>query len=193
MTLEALANSATLNMVQGQLAPNGIRNEAVLEAFLSLDRAMYLPPFLQAFANIDDNIGDKDGHVMMMRPVALGLMLQYIADEIKTGKVAVIGDGSGYIVDLLTEIGFNPSSIHDEKQLQQNAPWDAILLNGCLSSAPDYLLPHVTENGAIMTIVRPEDSTIGDIKAIGKQGSVTLGQGSAPYIKSLTPPPLFAL
>lgn len=194
MTIEALAGSATLNLVQGQLAPNGIRNETVLEAFLSLDRAAYLPHSLKAFANIDDNVGDKDGHVLLMRPVALALMVQYLADTMsKGGNVAIIGDDSGYIRDVLAYVGFVGFVIHDEQSLKQGAPWDAIIINGSVMTAPHYLFEYSQAEGIVLTLIRPEQSGIGDIVAMSQTQKVILGQGSAPYNKALLPEITFSL
>lgn len=194
MTIEALAGSATLNLVQGQLAPNGIRNETVLEAFLSLDRTSYLPHSLKAFANIDDNVGDKDGHVLLMRPVALALMVQYLADTVsKGGNVAIIGDDSGYIRDVLAFVGFVGFVIHDEQSLKQGAPWDAIIINGCVMTTPHYLFDYTQVEGIVLTIIRPEQSGIGDIVAMSQTQNVILGQGSAPYNKALLPEITFSL
>lgn len=187
-------DSPTLNMVQNQIAPNGVTHEGVLEAFLAHDRASYLPPYAVPRAYADDNVTDKDGRALLLRPTTLALMIQHLARREERGQVAVIGDATGYIRDLLSDLGFAALDVADEAALAAGAPWQAILLNGAVPALPDFLFAHLEERGVVLAIRQPEDAKMGDIVAAGHpRGAVTLGQAGAPCVPGLVPEKEFAL
>lgn len=194
MTLAAFADSPTLNMVQGQIAPNGVTHDGVMEAFLMLDRASYLPNGTQARATMDDNVCDPAGSLLLLRPLTLAWMAQNLARSDQRGQVAVIGDASGYTTDLLRAIGFAAIDIADEAGLSAAAPWQAILLHGAVPSLPSILFPYLEPRGVVLAVVQPEGRAMGDVvAAMGPSSQTVLGQAGAPYVDGFQPQKGFAL
>ena len=185
-------DSPTLNMVQNQIAPNGVTNDGVLEAFLAHDRANYVPSSLQARAYADDNIIADDGALVMLRPLALALMVQHLARQETRGQVAVIGDPTGYVSDVLHDLGFAAIDVADDAALDAGSPWHAIVINGAVEAIPAFLFPHLDAHGIVLTI--QQKGAIGDIVAATTPAAKTvLGQASAPLLPAFVAKKEFAL
>lgn len=183
---------ATVNMVQNQLAPNGIRNDRVMNAFMAHDRAAYVPPHLRAASGCDETVLGEGGAVALLRPLTLALMVQHLADWRDNGKVAVLGDENGYVRDILVTLGFDVVAIVDEHGLQQNAPFDAILINGAIAEAPAYLKPFLTAEGCVLAVIQPTGA-LGEVSAVYADETLPLGQTACPYFAAFRPDEAFAL
>ncbi len=194
MTLAAFADSPTLNMVQGQIAPNGVTHDAVMETFLMFDRAAYLPPIAQARATMDDNVCDATGALLLLRPLTLAWMIQHLARSDQRGQVAVIGDASGYTADLLRALGFAAIDVADEEALGAAGPWQGILLHGAVPALPPILFPYLEPRGVLLAVVQPAGQAMGDVvAAMGASSLTVLGQAGAPYVEGFAPLKSFSL
>jgi protein-L-isoaspartate(D-aspartate) O-methyltransferase len=194
MTLAALADSPTLNMVQGQISPGGVTDDVVLDAFLAYDRAAFVPADVKARANVDDNVCDAQGNLLLLRPLTFALMVQELVAQPGRGQIAVFGDATGYAVTILNEIGFAALPVADEGALQAGAPWQAVLINGAVTALPDYLFDHLEEDGTVLAVVRAPDETVGSIQIVSRiSGPYELGQAGAPYAPGFAPAVGFAL
>lgn len=187
-----MTESPTLNMVQGQIAPNGVTHDGVLEAFLAHDRASYLPAGLAARAYADDNLIDGEGRLVLLRPLTLALMAQQLAKQKTRGQVAIIGDPTGYTSDVLCALGFAAIHVADDAALDAGAPWQAVLLHGSVEAIPAFLFTHMEPLGVVLGIV--QNGVIGDITAaVNPAAKTLLGQASAPQLPGLQAKKEFAL
>lgn len=193
MIPDTLAKDATTNMVQGQLAPNGIRNENVLNAFMALDRGSYVAPHLRAAAYCDETVLGAEGHVELLRPLTLAIMVQHLADWRDTGKIAVIGDNNGYVKDILMYLHFSPVNIADEESLNAGAPYDAVLVNGAIAAQPTFLRQFVTKEGSVLAVMQPKGEAMGNVSAIYADEILEMGQTACPYFEAFRPAETFAL
>ncbi len=189
-----MKNEALINMVQGQLAPNGIQDQSVLDAFLSVDRGAFLTGVPQASAYIDQSVLGNDGELLMIRPLAFAMMVQSMASQFDRGSVAIIGAPTGYEAKVLEKLAFAPVFIADEESLNQGAPWRAILICGAVDTMPDYFTQFLHDIGRVYTVVKDDDYVTGDIIALNKKGYYdVIGQAGVPYVSVLKSPELFTL
>lgn len=166
-------------MVEGQVRPNKVTNEAVLEAIRHVPREKFLPPHLQAIAYVDEDIDLGQGRYLM-EPTVLARLLQ-AADIRKSETVLDIGCGSGYAtavfsqlcrhvtgidqdVKLVTEatrvlsqLGLSRAEIVQENRLQEgyikNAPYDVIFINGSVASVPEKIKMQMADKGGRLVTV----------------------------------------
>lgn len=181
-------------MVQGQLSPNGISEENVLNAFLTIDRAAYLEKHHLASAYVDQNIVSEAGDVIMIKPLVAAHIIQYLVKRYKSGRIAVIGTGTQYEMSLLEKLGFDPVHVNDEISLEANAPYKAIAIFGAVETKPYYFLDFLyDEQGVVCAIVKSDNAVTGDVIVLSVDKKATqIAQAGAPYIRSLKPPEGFS-
>lgn len=190
----ALAESATLNMVQGQIAPNGVTDDGVLGAFLTVDRTAFVPASLAARALCDEDVVGLEGNLLLLKPLTLALMAQYLSQQGARGAVAVIGDDAGYAVEILRELGFAALPVTEESALLNGAPWQAVLLHGAVTEIPSFLFSYLDENGVVLAVRQAVGAAMGDI-VVARPGKdiLFLGQAGAPPLAAFIKVPEFSL
>lgn len=188
------AESATLNMVQCQIAPNGVTHDDVLSAFLSVDRTAYVPTALAPRALCDDDVTGPDGGLLLLKPLTLALMVQHLARQSGRGAIAVIGDETGYVVDLLRVLGFAALPVMEENALLNGAPWQGVLLNGAVADIPAFLFPYLEEGGCVLAVRQAQGAAMGSVTATtSAKDDLLLGQAGAPPLAAFIKPQEFSL
>ena len=86
-------------MLDSQLRPNGIDDEALLAAMETLPRERFLPERLRGIAYVDEDVVLGGGH-FLMEPLVPCALLQ-LADVGKTDKALDVGCGTGYATAVL--------------------------------------------------------------------------------------------
>lgn len=106
-------------MVRTQLKQRGLRNEAVLKAFLTVPREEYVIEKYKG--NAYDDVEAPSGFGQSLdRPYENAIMINALA--IKPGaKVLEVGTGSGYLASLLATIAGNVYSIEIEPEIAEDA------------------------------------------------------------------------
>ncbi len=189
-----MKNEALTNMIQCQLAPNGIQDQSVLDAFMSVDRSAFLSGVPQASAYIDQNVMDEAGELLMIRPTTLATMIQHLAGQFDRGRVAIVGAPTGYEAKLLEKLAFEPTYVSGEETLSSGAPWRAVMICGAVATLPDYFLQFLHDNGRVYSVVIADDSLTGNITVLNKKGYTDIiGQAGVPFVKALQAPELFSL
>ncbi len=106
-------------MVQKQLAERGIKDQAVLNAFLKIPRHKFIPEDGKDSAYEDFPLPIGLGQTIS-QPYIVALMTQYL--QLKPGeKVLEIGTGSGYQAAILRELGAEVYTVERLKPLYQQA------------------------------------------------------------------------
>lgn len=156
------AHSRALAMVQGQIAPQGVTDEHVLQAFVQVDRAAYLPPAQAALAYIDRAVTDGAGQVVLPRPMLAAQMVQSVM-RARPQHVAVLGDAAGYMRDVLIAAGCKDTqAFADAAAFTPRADgWDVILMIHAVPSFPAEWQQHLSPKGQICALVQPIGAPIG--------------------------------
>ena len=96
-------DDARLNMVEGQLRPNKVTDERVIDAFLRLGRELFVPAALGARAYIDDDLPLGGGRYLMQPMVAARLLQAAVVQP--NDSALVVGAGVGYEAAVLALLG----------------------------------------------------------------------------------------
>ncbi len=173
-------------MVDTQLRPNGIHEDVILKAFLSIPREKFLPAHLVSLA-YSDGLLHLDKENILLPPLFLGCFLK----ALKIGEldsVLVIGDRTGYTSALFSMLAGGvvlllPSTLpmQEQMEIQENLAVYALnpvivktgdLKKGFLTHAPyNYIF---VDGGAIPSI---PSSYIAQVEDYGKVAAF-IGQES---------------
>jgi protein-L-isoaspartate(D-aspartate) O-methyltransferase len=170
--------TARINMVKGQILPNNIANEALIEVVTKLPRHIFVPEDKQGIAYIDGRINVGSGRYMLP-PMILAKMVEAL--DIKGNESALdIACGTGYSSAVLANLckkvfaiephadlaskahqNLNKLSIGNviiiSNQLadghEEGSPYDIILINGSVKAVPEKILNQLSENGKLIVII----------------------------------------
>lgn len=176
-TLHESLETQRLSMIQGQLKPNGITNQALIEAFSRIDRRLFVPthtdnPYVDQMIKINNKR-------MILSPLTLGLSIQAL-NITENSKTLVIGCNFGYSLAILSQLtqhtygiekdvtlfsncrkNLNTLEEHvgnsmNDATIQGNAPYDAIIIEGVIERLPKHIIDLLSTSGAIATLTRVE-------------------------------------
>lgn len=160
------------------LRRQGIRDDAVLAAMETIDRAVFVEPDLGELAYEDTALPIPCGQ-MIPKPVVVAQLLGALQmSPGKEDRVLLIGAGSGYMAVLLAQIGRHVWAVDRYQKLVINArarmlelkvenvtlkhadglagwpehkPFDRILLTGAVSGIPEALPAQLSKDGILVT------------------------------------------
>lgn len=166
-------------MVESQVRPNKVTDEAVVEAMRATPREKFLPPALAAVAYTDEDIALGHGR-FMAEPMVVARLLQ-AAQVKKTDNVLDIGCGTGYTTALLSMLAHTVVGIEHDKHMAaegthmmqslglRNAHivqlgdlqrgyadkglYDAIVIAAAVASIPESLKTQLSEDGGRLVTV----------------------------------------
>ena len=167
-TAENYSQTARQWMVDGQLATNKLTDAALEKAFAEIPREAFVPAEFAQSAYVDEPLPLGEGRYMV-EPMALATWLQGLALQ-ATDSVLVLGATTGYSAALMSGIVAS-IAVHDEErfaapckealkalkisnvscpaQAEDNAVYDAILLEGSIEILPETLQQQLKEGGRI--------------------------------------------
>ncbi len=208
---------ARKNMLDCQLATNGIIEPGVLDVFKSVPRELFLPEDKRGAAYVDEDILLAPG-AFCMEPVVHARMVQAANPGIDDA-VLNIGDVTGYssailsglvstVVALESKVGTLDKArgvwdAHDYCNVavvkgaeaegsKEHAPYDLIFINGAVAEIPQNLLEQLGEKGRLVTVVKKPGHVMGCItvaeRVDGENFSTrTLFDAATPYVSGLEP------
>jgi len=168
---------ARLNMVDGQLLPNKIVDERLIDAMGSVPREEFLPKALRGIAYVDEDLRVGEGRYLM-EPMVFARMVQ----EAQIGPedaVLDIGCLSGYSSTILSRLANVVMCLEQDiefiekanqvlvEQRADNAvvvtgaltqgyaaqgPYDVIVIEGCVSTVPQFLKDQLAEGGRLVGV-----------------------------------------
>lgn len=170
--------AARRNMVESQLRPNKVTDDAVLEALAAVPRELYVPEPLRGVAYVDEDIPLGRGR-FLMEPMILARLVQLA--RVRPGDVAlVIGSGVGYGAAVLCRLASRVVALESDSELAQRsmrtlerqgvanvavvegpltagapqlAPFDVILFDGSVDTVPPPILDQLADNGRLVAVV----------------------------------------
>lgn len=171
-------STARNNMVESQIRPNGITENALIDALAQVARENFVPDNRKSTSYADEALKVKEGRYLMS-PMVLGRLLQ-LAEIKETELVLDVGPATGYssaiianmaesVVgieqdtqlceqagDTLLELGVSNVAIicgDHAKGVASEAPYDVIVLNGRVSEVPKALFAQLADGGRLVGVV----------------------------------------
>lgn len=174
-------------MIDGQLKPDGVIDERILEAFAATPREIFVEDHQQDCAYIDEELTLSCGR-FLLSPSVLGRMVQAAAPH-KDDMVLDIGAATGYSTAILARLTQHVISVVEPPALVEwaqsalvslginnatvvndplydgyaaNGPYNLILINGAIEVRPEILFQQLHEGGRLLAISRekPQQSQV---------------------------------
>src|SRR3546814_7419678 len=111
--------AARENMIEGQLRPNKVTDEAILSAMGTVPRERFLPNGKRAVAYVDEDIGLGQGR-FLMEPIVLARLIQAAGVE-PDDLVLDIGCGTGYSAAILALLANTVIALECDERLARQA------------------------------------------------------------------------
>jgi protein-L-isoaspartate(D-aspartate) O-methyltransferase len=170
--------AARLNMVEGQIKPNKVIDQALIDAMMAVPRERFVPADRRGVAYVDEDVAVGGGRVLM-EPRVLGRLLND-ARVTSGSRVLVVGAGTGYSTALLSRLAAKVVALEEDKALLATArgalselgaqrvtlvegrlaegwsaegPYDVILVDGAVAEVPAALLAQLAPGGRLLTVV----------------------------------------
>lgn len=179
---QSLLDKSRYNMIEQQIRPAGILNEAVLEAMMGLSRDAFVAPEYQSVAYSDTEIPIKVAGALSNENMLAPRIEARLAQELQlkpTDSVLEIGTGSGFQAALLSRLCTQVKSIEIDSHIAAFATanlaknhisnvtvevgdaqngwagesYDAIVVTGSLPSIPDDMKYQLAEGGRLIAVV----------------------------------------
>lgn len=164
-------------MLDSQLQPTGVNDTQVLEAFGRVPRENFVPEGLKGLAYMGDDLSLGQGRAMT-QPMVLARLIQALKVE-KDSLALIVGAGTGYSAALLAHLGAMVMALESDARLVQamqenlrrceidtveivsgplaegyppQAPYKAILIDGCVEYVPPALTDQLADQGRLIGV-----------------------------------------
>jgi len=167
-------------MVDSQLRTFDVNDIPLLDAMDDVPRERFVLPGREDLAYIDQDLPVSDGldRRFMISPMVLGRMIQTLGIE-AGDRVLDVACGRGYSSAVLARLAAHVTALESDPDLaaaaeqclagigaanvdvrsgpleqgvQENAPYNAILINGAVEIRPDHLLRQLAEGGRLVCV-----------------------------------------
>lgn len=200
------------NMVECQLMPDGVTDEDILNAYLSVPREVFLPEQKRDVAYIDEDLMLDDKR-FILEPSTHARMIQALnisKDEAVLDVACATGYSSAilsYLSNTVVALGQDEDISNIAKENCENlgiynvafftgellsccpdyAPYSAIIFNGALPRLPEDVLHNLAVNGRLIYIERKPNAHIGSVIMIHKlkddrYSRLNLFDAATPYL-----------
>lgn len=187
------------NMIESQIRTNQVTNGAVLSAFGEVPRETFVPDRLKSVAYIDEQLPLGGGRYLV-EPMVSARLLQAL-DVSPLDKVLLVGAATGYMAAILSRLAGEVFALESDAALAaqanrnlralgaanvtlvqgelrlgyvQKAPYDAVFIDGAVTTIPRALCDQLAEGGRIVTVKTRAEGTAGSgILALKIQGVVS--------------------
>lgn len=174
------------SMVESQLRTNKVTSAKVLDAFKEILKENFVAEDLAGLAYVDENL-DLGGGRFMLAPMIFARLVQTLELE-PSDHVLDVGAGGGYSTAVMARLAQSVVGIESSEELAQQAqtnliensidngvilegaliggmkeeaPYNAIIIEGSVESVPKKLLEQLSEDGRLVTILRPNPRSPG--------------------------------
>lgn len=198
------------HMVEGQILPNKVTDAGLIAALHAVPRERFVPSAMRAVAYVDEDLKVADDRYLM-EPVVLARLLQ----ALRVGPEDVvldIGCATGYSTALISRLAGTAVGLESDPALAaqaeetlsnleydnalvvegdlsvgypEQAPYDAIILQGAVASVPERLLQQLGDDGRLAAVVDEEGVGVGDARLFARHGKTI---GSRPLFDAAVPP-----
>ncbi len=170
--------AARANMVESQLRPNKVTDDALLEAFANVPRELFVPPPLRNVAYVDEDVPLGNGR-FLMEPMILGRLLQLAAIE-ASNVVLDVGCATGYGSAIMAQLANTVVAVESDPALAalataalaelscdnvavietglelgapHQAPYHVIVIEGAVEVIPQPIFDQLGEGGRLVSVV----------------------------------------
>jgi protein-L-isoaspartate(D-aspartate) O-methyltransferase len=211
--------AARANMIEGQLRPNTVTDEQVINAFGALRRELFVPEKLRDIAYADRDLPLGGGRYLMA-PMVAARLLQAL--DIKRGDTAlVVGAGVGYEAAAIAQLARSVVAVEDDAELARlgrdalvehriatvkyveepatqgsraRSVYDVILFAGAVAEVPSEIAGQLAEGGRLAVVVRPGDG-VGRATLITRTGGIlahrVIFDAATPLLRGFARKPAF--
>ena len=211
--------AARRNMIEGQLRPNRVIDERVVDAFAQTRRELFVPERLRGVAYVDEDLPLGRGR-FLMQPMVAARMIQTAAPG-GNDTALVVGAAVGYEAGVLARLVRNVIALEEDGELarigraalgehrigsvvwieqplvsgyRQRAPYDVILFGGSVAELPPEILAQLGEGGRLLAVVRPQGG-VGRATLVGRTGGIlahrAIFDAATPLLPGFAPKPVF--
>src|SRR5687767_5027426 len=170
--------AARLNMVEGQIKPNKVIDQALIDAMMAVPRERFVPADRGGVAYVDEDVAIGSRRVLM-EPRVLGRLLSD-ARITPASRVLIVGAGTGYSAALISRLAAKVVALEEDKALLAAArgalselgvqrvtlaegrlaegwaaegPYDVVLVDGAVADVPAALVAQPAPGGRLLTVV----------------------------------------
>ncbi|MFM9844646.1 MAG: protein-L-isoaspartate O-methyltransferase family protein [Dongiaceae bacterium] len=182
-------------MVDSQLRPNKVTDQALLDAMAAIPREQFVPAAIQAVAYADEDVPLGNGR-FLLEPMVLGRLIQAAAPS-PGDSVLDVGSATGYgaavlsrlaatVVGLeidgamadranseLSALGIANAIVLQgplEQGVPRQAPYNVIVIEGLADGVPPMLLAQLADGGRLTAVVK--DRGVGRAMLFARSGEV---------------------
>jgi protein-L-isoaspartate(D-aspartate) O-methyltransferase len=187
-------NTARRNMIECQLRPNKIVDEALIASMADAPRERFLPEELRGVAYVDEDLRISPGRSLLEPAIMARLLQELMLDP--GDAVLDIASGTGYAAAVMARLAGSVFALESDPALQakaaelfadlaldnvvpveggltagcaDHAPFNAILIEGAVDSVPQAILDQLADGGRLAAIVM--DKGIGRATLYRKDGA----------------------
>lgn len=213
-------NVARKNMIECQIRPNKVIDEALIASIGDAPRERFLPEALRAVAYVDEGLR-LSAERNLMEPVALARLLQAL-NVTPADAVLDIASGTGYAAAVMARLAGAVFALESDADLQakaaalfaelaldnivpedgdlaagcpEHAPFNAILIEGAVDAVPPAILEQLADGGRLVAVVM--ENGIGRATLYRKDGDHlsrrVLFDANVPVLKEFRNSPVFRL
>lgn len=177
--------AARHNMVESQVRPSGIVDQAVMVAMSAIPREQFVPSDKRSIAYHDRGLEiarTEEGVRSLMEPRVIGKLADLAQIE-KSHVALVVGAGTGYSSAVIGQLADTVVALEADEALAAQAtetlsalgadnvavvtgplsegvgaqgPYDIIFIDGAVEDVPDSLLAQLGPNGRLVTILQKD-------------------------------------
>lgn len=186
------------NMVNGQILPENVTNSFVIDAFSKIPREKFVSRQLSRIAYMDAHF-PLNADRFLLRPATLGRLLEAL-NPTPSDRILYVASGTGYGPALLSQIGAHVIALDSEETFTQKAervlhelsfssvevvlgpleegwekeaPYEKMIIEGCIEMIPDALVFQLQEGGEIVTLRQSKPRGMEAIKHVKRDGVFT--------------------
>lgn len=175
-------DAARFNMVEGQLRPNRVTDERVIDAFLRIRRELFVPDRLRGVAYVDEDLPLGGGRYLL-QPMVAARLLQGAMPGPKDIAL-VVGATVGYEAAVLSLLARSVIALEDNAELARigraalveeriasvayveapmplghrpRSPYDVIVFAGAVEAVPQEISDQLGEGGRLAAVLRPRE------------------------------------
>ena len=208
------------NMIESQIRTNQVTDGAVLDAFATVPRELFVPANLAACAYIDEAVPLGGGR-FLVEPMVSARLVQAL-DVKAHDKALVIGAATGYMAAILARLSAHVFALEVDPTLAAQATqnlrtlgaanvtvvqdplehgharkgsYDVILCDGAVATIPAALSDQLIEGGRLATVIASADRTSGHgvlmLKSHGTLSRRVLFDAVTPFLPGFAAEPAF--
>jgi protein-L-isoaspartate(D-aspartate) O-methyltransferase len=208
------------NMIESQIRTNQVTDAAVLEAFSTVPRELFVPANLAACAYVDEAVPLGNGR-FLVEPMVTSRLVQAL-DVKPHDKVLVVGAATGYMAAILSRLAAHVFALEADPTLAGQAtqnlrtlgasnvtvvqdalergharkgPYDAMMCDGAVTTIPAALSDQLIEGGRLATVFASADGTSGQgvliLKSHGTLSRRVLFDAVTPFLPGFAAEPAF--